>query len=271
MAIWEYNGHVTDKGLVKEGLYLTRCIFCTTELLTPRDEKSLSPARQMKGHYFGEQEQTFKVEICPTCGWWKVRREVLWSKDTLFYAQHYAAIATLRDLNLKDLSTPLEEVRSYLTAKYKARFDVHPRLFEETVGSVFKDLGYDTKVTAYSNDGGIDVILEEEDGTEVGVQVKRYKDSISVEQIRAFAGALLLNGYTKGIFVTTSSFQSGAASVARLAAMRGIQIELINAERFLDALKVSQRNIYKSQDEFIDEFDSGALLLIHDVKGPLYP
>jgi restriction system protein len=54
-------------------------------------------------------------------------------------------------------------------------------MFEETVASVFRSLGYDATVTAYSGDGGIDVILHK--GEErIGVQVKRYRNSISVEQ-----------------------------------------------------------------------------------------
>jgi hypothetical protein len=47
----------------------------------------------------------------------------------------------LKKLDLSDLRQPLDEVRSYLAAKYDERFRIHPRLFEQVVGSVFNNLG----------------------------------------------------------------------------------------------------------------------------------
>jgi hypothetical protein len=70
-----------------------------------------------------------------------------------------------------------------------------------------------------------------------------------VEAIRALAGALLLGGYTKGIFVTTSHFQSGADRTVALASARGVPIELVDAQRFYDALGIVQREMYQYADE----------------------
>jgi restriction system protein len=93
-------------------------------------------------------------------------------------------------------------------------------------------------VTGYSNDGGIDVILEKE-SKQIGVQVKRYKNKIKVDQIRELTGALFLSGIPKGIFVTTSDFQSGANKLVQKSHDRGIPIELINSKRFYDILKLT--------------------------------
>ncbi len=136
-----------------------------------------------------------------------------------------------------------------MTAKYERRFDVHPRVFEETVASVFRDLGYTAEVTAYSGDDGIDIILARGAET-VGVQVKRYKNAIEVEQIRSLAGALVLGDMTSGIYVTTSRFRSGAGKAVENFAQRGYRIELIDAGRFYDALKLVQRKAYQSFAEF---------------------
>lgn len=89
-------------------------------------------------------------------------------------------------------------------------FEAHPKLFEDVVCSVFRDFGWNARVTACSGDDGIDVVLDGESDSTVGVQVKRYKKEkkIEAEQIRSLAGALLVNGHTKGIFVTTSSSSS---------------------------------------------------------------
>jgi len=138
-----------------------------------------------------------------------------------------------------------------LTARYKRRNDLHPRLFEETVGSVFRGLGFEARVTAYTNDGGIDVVLDENSETTIGIQVKRSKRRISVEQIRSFTGALVLGGYTKGVFVTTSEFQSGAKRVAGLAQLRGTAIELMDAKRFYDALRITQRPVYRNRQQLV--------------------
>ena len=80
------------------------------------------------------------------------------------------------------------QVRRYLMRKFEARAWMHPRLFELTVTSVFGDLGYRAYATAYSNDGGVDVILEDGSGERIGVQVKRRRDAVEVEQIDGSSG-----------------------------------------------------------------------------------
>jgi restriction system protein len=147
---------------------------------------------------------------------------------------------SLRRLDLSNSELPLEQVRDYLTARFEARFEVHPRVFEDVVASVFRDQGYEARVTAYSNDGGIDVILEYGKESTIGVQVKRYKEKITVAQIRELTGALVIGGHAKGIFVTTSEFQSGAFSTAAASAYRGFPIELVDAPRFFEELKIAQ-------------------------------
>jgi hypothetical protein len=81
------------------------------------------------------------VKVCSVCGWWNARCETC-SKDSGSLGgieRHvYGAGAVLRRMDLTDISTPLEEVRQYLVAKYEARFGIHPRLLELTVASVFK-------------------------------------------------------------------------------------------------------------------------------------
>ena len=79
------------------------------------------------------------------------------------------------------------EVRKYLCAKEESIFNVHPRMFEDMVCSIFKDLGWNARATAYSDDGGIDVILDGRGGATIGVQIKRYKRKrrIEADEIRS--------------------------------------------------------------------------------------
>jgi restriction system protein len=195
----------------------------------------------------GVDEITFIVRLCRMCGWWTKQKFVisyLGDWDTSTYSS--GAIGSLYNLDVSDQSIPIEEIRSYLAVKYDERFNIDPWRFEEVVASVYKDLGYYARVTARSGDGGIDVVLDGSNSKVIGVQVKRYKDKIKVEQIRSFVGALYLKRMTRGIFVTTSSFQSGADNVAQLSSSRGIPIELVDAQRFYQALGIAQQKYYKT-------------------------
>lgn len=188
-------------------------------------------------------EQRRSLHICFRCGWWvSVDRALLpavrWQIWELVLVSH----AVLVELDLSDIRTPLAEVRRYLVRRYEARKTMHPRLFEQTVASVFADHGYSTQLTAYSNDGGIDVVLCGTQGERVGVQVKRQAAAVEAEQIRAFLGALVLGGYQRGVYVSTSRFRYGARKAALAAAKSAVPIELIDADRFFDLLGAAQLN-----------------------------
>ncbi len=194
------------------------------------------------------KEEHRQIVTCPSCGWWSIRGlgytfpglggrpSNHWRRDL----DVHGAAGALKRLDLSDIEVPVSEVRSFLRARYQQRHSVHPKLFEDAVTSVFKSLGFGARATAYSRDGGIDVVLDGPCDTSIGVQVKRWKNSIQVHQIREFLGALILGGYTKGIFVTTSSYSKGAISGAQQAESRGMPIQLINAEEFYDALGIAQ-------------------------------
>ena len=195
------------------------------------------------------------AECCPVCGWWKLTRSVQgtfsesdpYTPDSYSH-RTYAAIASLRALDLASDRTPLDEVRQYLLAREEAKYALHPRLFEETVASVFADFGYEATVTSYSGDGGVDIILNGANGEVIGVQVKRWKNAIEVAQIRELVGALVLGGLTNGVFVTTSDFQSGCHGVASEAENVGLPIALVNGTTFLDYLRIAQIQTFSDYD-----------------------
>lgn len=157
----------------------------------------------------------------------------------------HRAAGTLKSLDLRNVEIPLNELRQYLVAKYNDRFLLNPRVLEELVASVFGDHGYQVRLTSYSGDGGIDVFaLDGAGGELIGVQVKRYKQPIEAEQIRAFGGALVLQGVTRGIFVTTSTYLRGAQNAADGFAHRGIGVTLWNAQDFYRELRLTTRSAY---------------------------
>jgi restriction system protein len=240
MSAWDYAQCAYE--LIERTYCLDACPFCSArlnQLHSEMDDGRLG--------YFTE----VWIGICQICGWWNARgeaRERIDSYTTAVY--ELGSFGVLKNLDLTNVEAPLQEVRDYLTAKYEARLQMNPRLFELTVESVFADHGYVAEVTAYSGDGGIDVILTAGE-KRIGVQVKRRKDRIEATQIHALSGAMVLAGLTRGMFVTTSSFRSGAIKDANRFSARGTPIELLDAPRFFDALRISQTKVDRSAGEWI--------------------
>ena len=236
MSIWEYETN-SDWKADENTFYQTKCLYCRAPLVRDLvNEFSVAVNEELRDFTLNDRTRVF-IGICPACGWWKCAMGSYYSDAKPCYD---LKLAVLRRLDLSCLKIPINEVRDYLVARYEERYNVHPRVFEEVVADVFRNHGYRANVTAYSGDGGIDVILEDDEGNSTGVQVKRYKDRISVSQIRELTGALVIGGHTKGIFVTTSEFQSGALTTAAMSEIRGYPIELIDASQFYDVLKIAQ-------------------------------
>jgi restriction system protein len=247
--IWEYKPNLTQVGLDivdPQGdpqvlrQYLSKCAFCDASLRILLEDAE-HPTEQFSIYRF--------VRTCDSCGWWTVERRGVNVVDDGRYTKMFANIGyawgELRHLDLSDLSIPITELRHYLLKKYSERFNLNPRRFEEIVGDVFSDFGYTVRVTSFSGDDGIDVVaLDGEEGNIVGIQVKRYQAKIEPEQIRAFAGALVLNGMTRGIFVTTSSFTGGAQQTSRRFQKLGLRIELSDANDFYDRLQLKTLSPY---------------------------
>ncbi len=242
-SIWYHEGIARLDGWQYAG---DMCIFCSTALRRDADAEAQKNTSLVRAHAEGTRSAI--IGICPACGWWKltlitIMRSRFAPRENGLLDEDWGIDtwgAELRQLTVPNIEDGLAEVRMYLTARFGARHHVHPKVFEDVVASVFHDHGYDASVTAYSGDGGIDVVLNAPNGDLIGVQVKRYRGSIEAEQIRAFAGALVLGGYTRGIFVTTSRFRSGAISAANVSMQRGYPIELIDAEGFYGQLKLAQ-------------------------------
>lgn len=281
MGIWTYSDQLADRDSIRSAVALARCPFCRSAL---RDlEKAESESEPFRDVELTVQKS---VRACAVCGWWVLCREEFTrmhspghrpgdrlARDTSsppHELRRFGAVPCLKRFSLGDLSVPLQEVRAYLAGRYEERFDVHPRKFEEVVASVFADLGYRTRVTSYSGDNGIDVVLDGPNDEVIGVQVKRHRNKIDVEQIRSLAGALVYHGITRGIFVTTSGFQSGAARTAQTFADRGYPIRLVGARRMLEALHIAQRQQYKTDADHGAPFTRATPVLISSDGHPLF-
>lgn len=225
MPIWHHSDSRTNASVLDEAFRnYEYCLYCGDGMIP------------LAGGRYSDE-----LFVCPSCGWWAV----FGYREAEFQGQSYTAyagvIGSLANLHLADQTLPLTEIRQFLTARYADRNAVPPRVFEEIVASVYSDIGFDAQAVGRSGDGGIDVVLQNSAGERVGVQVKRTQNTITVEQIRALVGALVIGGFTRGVFVTTSRFTSGAPDLVNTSAARGVPVELVDADTFFDQLKIAQR------------------------------
>jgi restriction system protein len=122
--------------------------------------------------------------------------------------------ATPQDLIDQGFDQIEKQVKDELLEKLKT---IDPFYFEKVILILLKKMGYgDFIETSKTGDGGIDGIINEDKlGLDkIYIQAKRYgENKVREKEIRNFIGAM--SGDTqKGVFVTTSSFDSGAIKKA---------------------------------------------------------
>ena len=122
---------------------------------------------------------------------------------------------------------------------------ISPKIFEQLVVDLLVAMGYGDKdsarVTQYSKDGGIDgIIYEDKLGLDkIYLQAKQWKNPIGSKEVQQFSGALAGKKALKGVFITTSTFTSGAIKFVETVSNQ--KIILIDGERL--SLLMFQYNI----------------------------
>ncbi len=161
--------------------------------------------------------------------------------------------ASPQDLIDSGVSTIEAEVKTELLERLK---EVDPYYFEKVVLKLLKSMGYgDFVETKKSSDGGIDGIINEDKlGLEkIYTQAKRYNETrVREKDIRNFIGAMS-GDTTKGVFITTSSFDEGAVRKAREAHHT---IVLIDGDKLVDLMYEYNVGIQKKDTYEIKELDN---------------
>jgi hypothetical protein len=93
-----------------------------------------------------------------------------------------------------------EHVEQVKLPEYLRSMD--PRLFEELVCNLFRQMGYRVEATPYVGDGGADGYLYK-DGQKTVLQCKRVKGSVGEPVLRDLYGTMHGNGAQFGLVVTT--------------------------------------------------------------------
>jgi len=140
------------------------------------------------------------------------------------------------------IETAYEAIRSELASELLEQImQSSPSFFERLVVDLLVKMGYGGtrkdagQAVGKSGDEGIDGIINEDRlGLEVVyIQAKRWKDTVSRPEIQKFVGALQGQNARKGIFITTSSFSSGAVEYARMLQNR---VVLVDGETLADLM-----------------------------------
>lgn len=165
--------------------------------------------------------------------------------------------ASPQDLIDSGFSTIETEVKTELLEKLK---EIDPYYFEKVILILLKRMGYgDFIETSKSGDGGIDGIINEDKlGLEkIYTQAKRYNENkVREKDIRNFIGAM--SGDTsKGVFITTSTFDDSAIKKAREAHH---SIILIDGAKLVDLMHqynvgVQVKTVYEVKELDNDFFE----------------
>jgi restriction system protein len=165
--------------------------------------------------------------------------------------------ASPQDLIDTGFETIETEVKTELLDKLKA---LDPYFFEKVILILLKRMGYgDFIETSKTGDGGIDGIINEDKlGLEkIYTQAKRYNENkVREKDIRNFIGAM--SGDTsKGVFITTSTFDDSAIKKAREAHH---SIILIDGPKLVDLMHqynvgVQVKTIYEVKEIDNDFFE----------------
>ena len=170
------------------------------------------------------------------------------------------------ELTEKQISSWFDKQTSDLAEQLLAKLrSTDPYQFEHMMVTLLNNMGYkgtdgQSLVTQKSNDGGIDGIINQDPlGLQtIYVQVKRYAENnvIGSPEIDSFSGALRRKRADRGVFITTSSFTSGAQQAAKQ-----LNIALVDGEMLTNLMiqyKVGVQihqvyELYDVDDDFFEE------------------
>ena len=138
-----------------------------------------------------------------------------------------------------------------------------PSFFEKIVVDLLVAMGYGGgdptmgSVTPRSGDGGIDGIVKQDRlGLDhVSIQAKKYAEgnTVGVNSLRNFVGAIDSAGTSKGVFVTTSTFTSGAEKHARRSQKQIVLIDGKELARLMVEFNVGVRLQHAYEIKEIDK------------------
>jgi len=100
---------------------------------------------------------------------------------------------------------------------YEMFLKISPRDFEALIARLYKEMGYTTQLTQYSQDDGADIICYRDDPGRrelLVVQCKRYAKNVGLKHVKELLGAVTDRKATKGVLITPGEFTRPAIQKA---------------------------------------------------------
>lgn len=178
-----------------------------------------------------------------------------------------------------DLVSPQEQIaraveemnRELVGDLMEVVYHMDPYDFEKLVVKLLITMGYGTlrdnmnAVTKKSGDEGIDgVIAADKFGFDsVYIQAKRWQESsmVGAPEIQKFCGAMLGQGATKGLFITTAKFTANAINYAnkalqsKIVLVDGVRLAELMIEYNIGVSTVETYQIKKVDTDFFNDFE----------------
>lgn len=94
-------------------------------------------------------------------------------------------------------------------------YALSPKAFEQYVGQLFRQKGYQVKLRGGAGDNGVDLELTGRFGKKAIVQCKRYQNTVGPDTVRELYGTLIHERAAHAFLVTTAEISDAAREWAR--------------------------------------------------------
>ncbi|WP_260292302.1 restriction endonuclease [Sedimenticola hydrogenitrophicus] len=263
-SIWQYRSYTQSAPLLTTVFRNSTCPCCANSSnLTVSDREDESDGSRYSEYV--------KVMCCDLCGWWFVSRDT-WDSSCGSVPDRALRTITATGAALRTFSAgPDDSQLALLESEIESHLLGHGTsgawaALEDVTKGVFREFGYDSRVTARSKDGGIDVIVDHEEFGDVYAQVKHTKNKVGVRVLRELIGTMAINGATNSLLVTSSSFTRGVKKEQVLAAQRGFAVELVDGSRLLASLNLTYRRTPPSLSEVLGVAKPNVQLIWEEVE-----
>ena len=180
-------------------------------------------------------------KYCKNCGWWICNN----LGERSFYSGHQSFLGILKK-SIKE-TDKITQGLVELNNNKSIALNVRPYELEKYAKSLLSDFFCcDVTHVGKSHDGGIDLLVVHSDEGIIPVQVKRRRDNNRTEgvsSIREFRGAMVLKGFSKGVFLTTARKYSNEAIKAANPTPEHLinqKIVLLDCRRLVEVLELME-------------------------------
>lgn len=240
LFLWRMNEEQPESVLWDMAMWKDRhiCEYCSAPLDVQRECDN--PANEPTG------ERYIIKRKCLLCGW--NTYEESWPAPPWGSADNYGAVSILKQFEISSLEVTIEELGSHLRRHFSDIYSLSPVRFEHLVSDIFKNLGFEVRLTKKSWDKGVDIFLSEVGSSEIKaiVECKRFASSrtVGIGIVQRAVGAAIEWKAGKVTVVTSSKFTSSAEESARIINHHGlITIDLVDANELLSLLQVYNKQL----------------------------